>query len=135
LTVHARIVGRRGPLLAPLEVDTPTDCPTVRQLLTHIVRQQVSAFRERQGSRKLVSMLTERELADSAETGKITFGGDDLDQSIDLDHATKAALTAFEDRFYFVFIDDVQMENLEADISIGPSTKVLFVRLVPLVGG
>jgi hypothetical protein len=135
LTVYAKIAGRRGPELAPVEVDTPADCPTVRQLLGHIVRQQVSAFRRRQESRKFVRILTERQLGDAREAGKIAFGGDDLDQPVDPDQAVKAAVTAFEDQFYFVFVDNVQMENLDAAISIGPLTEVMFVRLAPLVGG
>jgi hypothetical protein len=44
------------------------------------------------------------------------------------------ALQAFERNGYFIIPGDRQVESLDEDIIIGPSTKVLFIKLVPLVG-
>jgi hypothetical protein len=134
LTVQTKIVGRRG-ILASWEIEGNLAASSLRDLIQVLVEREVAAFRERQEERKLARVMTNEQILTAAETGRISMGGDDLAQSVDAADAVEAALTAFRDGLYFVFIDDVQVENLDAVVRPGPASQLLFLRLVPLVGG
>jgi hypothetical protein len=57
------------------------------------------------------------------------------EQHADPDVAVAAAIQAFEDRLYYVFVDDAQGEQLDQPVRLRPGSSVTFLRLVPLVGG
>lgn len=135
LVINTKVIGRRGPFLAPLTVETDESHLTVRGLLSCVVREQVKSFHERQESRRLIQVLTERQASEGAEIGKFSFGGDDLDQPVNVDDAIQAACTAFTDQFFYVFVDNNQLSSLDASVDLGDTTEALFIRLVPLVGG
>ncbi len=69
------------------------------------------------------------------EQGKLEAGGSELDQKVEADAAVEVALQAFKDELYFVFIDDDQIEHLDAKVVLKPTSQLMFLRLVPLVGG
>jgi hypothetical protein len=136
LIVQAKIAGRKGWSVAPLEIELPSAAATVRDLLEAIVCQQVDAFVQRKEEAKLLRTLTERRVADGAEAGKIAVGNQEADfRTPDAAHAIQAAVTAFEDGFYYIFVNDTQIERLDQPLAAAPETKVLFLRLTPLVGG
>ncbi len=47
----------------------------------------------------------------------------------------KAALAAFESNRMIMLLDDRQIEDLDAEITLRDNSEVTFLRLVPLVGG
>ena len=49
--------------------------------------------------------------------------------------AIERAVEAFADGLFFVFVDDVQVEALDAPLVVGPESTVRLVRLVALAGG
>ncbi len=109
---------------------------TLRDLITMIVLEEVEAFRQRQEERRLLRVLTEREIAEGIERGKIDPGGhEEQRQDVDPHEAVRVALQAFEDHLYFVFIDGVQQQHLDQPVQVQSGSRVLFVRLVPLAGG
>lgn len=67
--------------------------------------------------------------------GKVDAGGSDLDQVVESEQAVETALQAFIDGLYFVFLDEQQQENLDEIVTLQPHSQLLFLRLVPLVGG
>jgi hypothetical protein len=95
----------------------------------------VADFRDRQAANRLVRVLTEQQIAEGAAAGKVTSGGSELDQEVDGERAVAVALEAFRDGFYYVFVDEAQVEDLAAVVTITPASTLLFVRLVPLAGG
>src|SRR5262245_12282517 len=111
LTLSVRVVGRRKPLVPDWQVPWPPEeagdgeSLTLRQLLTRIVQQEVQAFHKRQQERRLVRILTEREIESGLETGRVDSGGRDLHQKVDPEEAVATALQAFEDGLYLVFLD------------------------------
>jgi hypothetical protein len=136
LIVRAQVVGRRGLSVAPLEVERDAGIETVRDLLEAIVREQVEAFRSRKREAKMLRVLTERAIADGRDAGRIAAGDQEPDDRLpDPEQAIEAALTAFQDGFYYVFINDAQVDRLDQAVDPGESTDVLFVRLTPLAGG
>jgi hypothetical protein len=94
----------------------------------------VVAFRERKSEAAWLRVLTQADLEAGQETGRIVSGELMPDpRAPDAEEAVAVALRAFADGFYFVFVNDVQVEDL--DQPIGEVRTVLFVRLTPLAGG
>jgi hypothetical protein len=47
----------------------------------------------------------------------------------------RQAIRAFEAGGYCVFVGDRQVESLEERVRFAPGTRVVFLRVMPLVGG
>jgi hypothetical protein len=141
VTISGKALGRKKPLFADYSIALPPglsrdgDRHTLRDLITHIVRAEVEAFRARQAERKLIRALTARQIAEGADRGKIDMGGRDLDQKVDEEAAVGAALQAFEDGLYLVVLDGVEHKHLDQEVYLQPDSRVTFVRLTLLAGG
>ncbi len=78
------------------------------------------------------------QLRQAAQPGKITVGGatgSELGGDVDEEEAVATALQAFADGIYFVFLDDVQQEDLDAVVALQPESTLTFIRLTALAGG
>lgn len=134
ITVGAKLVGHRSPIISPLLLDFETPPHTLRELLTAIVRQQVAAFQASKSEAQILKVLTERELEAGIEEGRILSGGLEADSRLpDPEDAIAVALGTFLDGFYFVFVNGIQIEDLEHPVQ--EVKEVMFLRLTPLVGG
>jgi len=144
ITVKGKVIGQSRPPFAdwsipfPPDFVRPGDQVTLRDLITRIVHEEIDAFRLRQQERRLIRILSKAEIERGGAAGKIDMGGRDsgeLQQEVDAGQAVAAALQAFEDRFYYVFLDGVQQEHLDQTVFLKPDSQVTFLRLVPLAGG
>jgi hypothetical protein len=135
LLIQVKVAGRKGPVLQALAVEVDERRSTVRDLLTSIVREQVRSFGERQESRRLLQVLTEKRISEGHETGRFLSGGSDLRQSVNVDDAIEAACLAFKDGFFYFFLDNVQLTDLNDPVDTTRNREALFVRLVPLARG
>lgn len=82
--------------------------------------------------------LVETEIVARACGGKVAMPrtGDGAAQSpIDPGQEMARALQAYEDGVYQVLVDGRQVDGLDEEISIGPLTRTVFLRLMPLAGG
>lgn len=139
--VEGKVLGQKRPLFHDWRIELPPywerggDRLKLRDLIVHIVIEEVNAFKQRQAERKLARIMSEAEIEQSAAKGKIDPGERDLKQNIQTEDAIGAAVQAFEDGLYYVFIDGVQQTNLDSEIYLKAESKVTFVRLVALSGG
>ncbi|NML50508.1 hypothetical protein HHL19_12640 [Streptomyces sp. R302] len=67
------------------------------------------------------------------ETGQ--HGQDAPDDPDGHEAALGRALDAFSRNGFLVLVGDRQIEDLDETVALGPDTEVVFLRLVPLVGG
>ena len=141
ITVEAKVLGRKKTLVPDWSVPIPPDFSrsggrlTLRDLITTIVQEEVAAFNRRQKDRGLVQILTKEEIALGVESGKVDSGGHDLEQEANPQTAIAAAIQAFEDGFYFVFLDGDRQDDLDREVYLSANSRLTFVRFVPLVGG
>ena len=141
LIIECKQFGRSRPVVLDFSVPIPPewelggDTLRLRNVVAHIVREEIRAFEHRQWERRLIQVLTNREIQHGAQAGKITMGGSDLGQEVDPDGAVGTALQAFEDGLYYVFVDDDQQTDLDAPICLQPESRFTFLRLVALAGG
>lgn len=109
---------------------------TLRDLIERIVREQVQAFKKRQQDAQFVRALTNLEIEQAAETGKITMGGSEISpQEVDIDEAVHQALQAFEDGIYLVVIDEQRPTDLDSQVFLTDDSQITFIRLTLLTGG
>jgi hypothetical protein len=110
---------------------------TLRALIAQVVQAELAAYQERQAARQTVRALTAGQITAGAARGKIDSGGREIqpENNVDVETAVAAALEAFEDGLYFVFVDGRQLEILDAPLQLTPGSAVSFVRLVALAGG
>jgi hypothetical protein len=135
LTISGKVLGKSQNLFTTWQMDLPEQSSTLEELLIQIVTTEVSAFRARQVDRRLTKVLGLVEIEAGVAVGKVSSGGSELDQVVDVRGAVETALQAFKDGFYLVFVDDEQQEDLKAVVKLTANSELLFLRLTPLVGG
>jgi hypothetical protein len=139
ITISGKALGRKKPLFADWSIPLPPDVGdsglTLRDLIGRVVRAEVEAFGQRQEDRKLFRALTARQIEEAAAKGKVEMGGSDVRQKVDPEEAVGTALQAFEDGLYLVVLDGQEQRSLDAQVHLGPDSRVAFVRLTMLAGG
>lgn len=135
--VTAMITGqrRRGVAEHELTLDlAPGEVPA-RQLIEAAVAAEVTAFQARAEARTFVRVLSEDGLREDLEHGTVRLGGPELRApDVDLAAAADAALLAFGDGIFKVFVGTGEVEP-GAMVRVEDGASVLFLRLVPLAGG
>lgn len=135
-TLEAKQVGRRAALVPSWTLNIEyADRLNLRDLITRVVLEEVQAFQTRQRDASLVRVLTEAQIKDSLEAGKVDTLGREYQQEVNPAEAVRNALQSFEDGLYYVFIGNEQITSLEHSILFRPQMDVLFLRLVALAGG
>jgi hypothetical protein len=135
LTISGKVLGKSQNLFASWQMSLADRPLTLAELLTQIVIAEIQAFRDRQSEQRITKVLGSIEIEAGAALGKISSGGSELEQVVDVPGAVENALQAFNDGFYLVFIDDEQQEDLTAVVNLKINSELLFLRLTPLVGG
>jgi hypothetical protein len=141
ITIEAKTFGQRRPLRTDWSIPMPPDVEasggrlSLRDLITRLVQAEVAAYQERQQQRQLLRLLSKEEIDASAAAGKVEMGGREAAPDADPEAAVAAALQAYEDGLYYVFVDDAQQGDLNGEVYLKPDSHVLFLRLVALAGG
>jgi hypothetical protein len=138
--VETKVIGKKVRPLDGWSVPTPPENGdgggglTLRQLITRVVRGEVSAFEQRQRASRLLRVLSEREIVLGAEAGKIVPGGRTESAPVDEDAAIASALVGFEDGLYLVILDGVEQKKLDEQVFVNPDSRLVFLRLAFLAG-
>lgn len=134
MIVETKIVGDASSPDAH-EVAVGGEVVTLRQLLEALVSHELAAYERRRTSSRTLRVLTPSDLARGAETGRFGREARGGRAAPPLDEAVGRAIEAFTDGLYFVFLDDVQVEDLDAVLGIESDSRLRLVRLVALAGG
>ena len=143
--VSATVTGhrRRGVREHDLVLALPPGEVTARQLIEAAVAAEVTAFQARAEEASLVRVLTKKSLDADLARGAVRTGGPrddagaaagDPDQ-VNLADAVDAALLAFGDGLFKVFVGERELTDDAAALPVTDGAALLFLRLVPLAGG
>ncbi len=140
LTVSAKALGRKKPLFEDFSVALPDaiaagQSVTLRDLIGHVVRAEVAAFKQRQTERRLFKALTARQIDGGLAAGKVQAGGSELQQHVDPEQAVATAVEAFADGLFLVVIDEKEVKELESEVPLTAASRLTFIRLTMLAGG
>lgn len=146
IEVTSRVVGGspEAPTLAPVTLTLLDERLTVAELIRRSVEEQVRELRAR---RRLAATqaraaldrqyLTHEEMVAQATRGKVSLPSHRAPRvpQIEPELEVEKALAAFQAGSYVVLVDGRQVESLAETVSFAPGTRVVFLRLMPLVGG
>jgi hypothetical protein len=140
LTISTKALGRKRPLFEDFSVPPPHAVSsgqpiTLREVIGHVVRSEVAAFKSRQTERKLLKALTSKQIGESLARGKVEMGGSELDQSVDPELAVATAIEAFTDGLFLVVVDETEVKELDSIIPLTNQSRLTFIRLTMLAGG
>ena len=134
LFVRIKQLGKRKPLLENQPLEVPGTVRSLRALLEEVVRQRVEAFNQRSESGNWAKYLTDFDLEASAETGKVGFDAKYNDRLQNVEQAVEAAVLAFQDGLFRVFLDENELESLDTELNLHDGQVILFIRLTMLAG-
>lgn len=135
VNVQVKKLGKRMQTVGsiPYELDT---CPaTLRELIVCMVEQGVEGYHERLRSGAQIKALSETEIQDMSQVGKIAFGIPFGQKEADPTKAVDAALLAFTDGLYRFFINEQEITQLDAPLQLWEGDTIAIIRLVMLTGG
>ncbi|GAB2977908.1 hypothetical protein [Nocardioides montaniterrae] len=133
MIVETKVVGSKD--TEHLHVLLRHDVRTLRDLVVELVRHEIAAYDQRRAASRVLRVLTPADLARGVETG--TYGRESraVPAPPSEREAADRALEAFVDGLFFVFLDGVQVEDLDAPVVVHPDSTMRLVRLVALAGG
>jgi hypothetical protein len=146
VTGHRRMGVREHDLVLAL----PPGQVTARQVIEASVVAEVAAYQARAEEASLVRVLTREGLARELATGAVRTGGPQdpapdgtaagdpapVDTvPVDVGAAVDAALLAFADGLFKVFVADRELADDDAPVALADGARLLFLRLMPLAGG
>ena len=148
IAVRCMVIGEAPPgqNLAPVRLELAAERIRVRELIGRAVAEQIRELTERSRlSAEVVQLalarqyLTPKDVAVQAEAGRIRFPAEPkrgrTPPVLDVENETAKALRGFEAGAFRVVADGEPLESLDDDIVLGRETKIVFLRLTPLVGG
>ena len=138
-TLTVRDETATGGVVHEFPLEFPTERITVRELIRERVYQEVQDYNRRAAAesaddtfRGLVQPTGAEQLLNGTRHAGYRLR---KRREIDWKDQFEKACDAFERNGFFILIDDKQAESLEQQFTIGATSTVSFVKLVPLVGG
>lgn len=107
---------------------------SLRELLTELVKIEVEKYNEKGVDVQNVLFLSEEDIQQQSEAGKIGFGRIYSEKRADCEKAVKNALQCFEDGMVHVFQNEDELENLDEKIQIREGDTFTLIRLTFLAG-
>ena len=135
LNVQIKQLGARGKKVSPVPFEIEGVPSTAEELISATVKKCVDEYNERvlKGD-TVVSPLSERQIKDMADIGRITFGICYGDKQQDAQKAIENAVQAFKDGIVCVFINDVKLSSPDEKIELKEDDVLSFIRLTMLAG-
>ncbi|SDX04008.1 hypothetical protein SAMN05518855_100817 [Paenibacillus sp. CF384] len=113
----------------------PRPPATLEELITQIVMLEVERYNSGDaGQSKVLTALTEEQIADQLDAGKVGFGARYNANQQDPVQAIENALLSYKDGLYKVYINDREIERLEEQMQLQENDRVMFIRLTMLAG-
>jgi hypothetical protein len=117
-----------GPDLHKGEPELHLRLVSERVTAEELIRARVAREVERYNAEESATFV---DFERNAVEGRLNASRGRVDVEVQMRHAVRA----FSKNRYLLFVDDRQVEGLDEVLVLKPQSEVLFVRLVPLVGG
>ena len=132
INIKLKKLGKRK--IKEINFEIENSIANLKELITEIVKSEVSKFNDKLENPLLVSFLSTKDIEEKAQEGKVAFGENyNQDKAVESE-AIENALLAFTDGMFVVFIDDDEIKDLNQNINITEASEVVFLRLTFLTG-
>ena len=132
--VSMKSIGKRKNVISKQCVQLPIPPGSLRILLSEVIKLNIQQMQGKQAEKHLVSYLTDSQINSQASNGKVGFGNIYNENQPDLTEAIQTAIQAFEDGLFRVFVNNEEIEALDASLEIAEGDEVVFIRLTMLAG-
>lgn len=142
--VSSRVVGNTDEDLSTILLEIFEERITLAELIRRTVEEQISQMLsvKRLEAARVEELLqrqylTADDITNQANRGVIRYPNRKKDQSLTIDVARESerALNAFQQGKFLVFASGRQYTRLDDELDFSQQTKVILLRLMPLVGG
>lgn len=134
IKIRIKALGKKRDILRPTPYEIPDSVDSLRSLLTAIVETEVEKYNNKDPNAQFVLPLTAEELDDRATVGKVGFGRVYSDKKADPQKAVANALQCWEDGLVRVFMNDAELTELDAALTIPEEAEFTFIRFSFLAG-
>jgi hypothetical protein len=139
------IVGeaKDGPRLEPVQLELAAERISVRELISRTVAEQIRVLAEQQKAEAEVvqlalarQYLSAKDVEVQSESGRIRLPSESKQaKTLDTANEVAKAWCGFEAKAFRVLVDGETLETLDEEIALSRTSKIVFLRLLPLVGG
>jgi len=134
LYVSIKQAGKRKAYITKKELLLNNVPSNLRELITEIVRINVTAYNNKTPEPLLIQYLAPGQIENQAQTGKVGFGQRRSDKQADVNQAIETAMLAFEDGIYRVFSGENEVSSLNDPLVLKEGDLLTFIRLTMLAG-
>lgn len=131
--INVKSLGKKK-ALEPVIYEIPDGIETLREFLIELVRMEVKAYNEKGTDKQHIFFLSEEEIANQSQTGKVGFGRIYSEKKADAAKAEANALMCFEDGLVKVYQNETELESLEQEMQIREGDTFTLLRLTFLAG-
>lgn len=134
IRVHVKQLGKKKRAVEPVIYELEREPVTTEELIVEMVKTCVRDYNRRRENQELLQALSSQQIADQAESGKISFGINYGEQSADPSQAVENALQSFDDGIFRIFQDMEELTERTQKLQIQETTVFTFVRMTMLSG-
>lgn len=132
--VRVKLAGKRKDVLQRIPYSIPGNVGSLRQLLTAIVECEVDKYNKKDTESQVIPYLTAEQIEDQAVAGKISFGNIFSEKKANKLKAVENALQCWKDGLVRVFVNEKELTELDAPLSVQENAEFTFIRLTFLAG-
>ncbi|MDC7293701.1 MULTISPECIES: hypothetical protein [unclassified Butyrivibrio] len=134
ILVNIKQLGKRKSKINQQQFHIENKPDTVADLIRECVSTCVKEYNDRFEKGDNPQPLSQQQIDDMSEIGKIAFGINYGEKKADRDKAIEDALLAYEDGLFRIFIGEEDAGDKDSKVNIEEGTEVTFIRLVMLAG-
>lgn len=132
--IRIKAAGKKKDVLQLTPYEINDNISTLRELLTDIVITEVNKYNKKNNDTVLTAFISQEQIDDLSLTGKVSFGDVFNDKKAEKNSAINNAIQCFEDGIVRVFMDETELAELDAPLTIKENEVFTFIRLAFLAG-
>lgn len=135
INVNIKQLSKSGRRVKPVPFEYPGNFTTVEEFLKETVGIMYEKFMSKaEGTQDFANVLSDEEIGNMAEIGKIAFGFVYGEKEVTLEKAVETALLAYSDGLVKLFIGNDDAGELDSKLALKDGDEVTFIRLAMLSG-
>ena len=134
IKVNLKQLGSKRDKIKAADFQLAGEPSTAAELITQAVQTCAEAYNQRVRNGESASPLSDQQIADMSELGKIAFGINYGGKEADIPTAVENALQAYHDGLFCIFIGENRVGEPEEAINLHENDTVTFIRLTMLTG-
>lgn len=132
ISVNLKKIGKKKNKIEKENFYLENNPKDVRELLIEVVKTSVNKYINEKDS--VIDYLDLRQIKDKEEAGKITNGQSYDDRIPNLNDAIQNAISSFADGIVRVFLEGVELVDLDQELDLVDGSNITFVKMIMLAG-